>query len=87
MVGGVFHTNQVSVGPPIQISVLTADVTVARIAGFTLTAVHGIGEMSEVVTTGILVALMASIETGITRCAHLESQEEGAPSQKVQQWE
>lgn len=84
MVGGIFHTNQVSVGPSIQIGVLTADVSVACIAGLTFTAVHGIGEMSEVVTTGIFVALMASIETGITRCAHLESQEEDAHSQKVQ---
>lgn len=85
MVGGIFHTDQVSVGPPIQISVLTTDVSVACIAGLTLTAVHGLGEMSEVVTTGILVALVASIETGIARCAHLWSREvEGAHSQRVE---
>lgn len=81
MVGGIFHTNQVSIGPPIQISVLATDVSITRIAWLTLTAVHGIGEVSQVVTTGILVALMASIETRIARCAHLENQREERLSQ------
>lgn len=85
VVGGILHTDQVSVGPPIQIGVLATDVSVACVAGLALTAVHGIGEMSQVVTTGIFVAVVASIETGITRRAHLESQEEEeAHSQKVQ---
>lgn len=85
VVGGILHTDQVSVGPPIQIGVLATDVSVACVAGLALTAVHGIGEMSQVVTTGIFVAVVASVETGITRRAHLESQEEEeAHSQKVQ---
>lgn len=46
---------------------------VASVAGLTLTAVHGISKMSKVVTAGIFVAVMASVETGITRRAHLES--------------
>lgn len=74
MVGGILHANQVSVGPPIQICVFATDVSVACVAGLTLTAVHGIGKMSQVVAAGIFVAVVASIETGITRCAHLENQ-------------
>lgn len=81
MVGGIFHTNQVSVGPSIQIGVLTTDVSVTRIAGLTLTAVHGISKVSQIVTTGILVALMASIKTRIARCAHLEKQEKEVQSE------
>lgn len=76
MVGGILHTDQVSVGPPIQIGVLATDVSVARVAGLALTAVHGVGKMSQVVTTGVFVAVVTSIETGITRRAHLERQEE-----------
>lgn len=74
VVGGVLYTNQGSVGPSIQICVLSTDVAVASIAGLALTAIHGISKVSEVVTAGIFVAVMASIETGITGCAHLESE-------------
>lgn len=73
MVGGVLHTNQVSVGPSIQIRVLSADVAVASVAGLALAAVHGIGEVSEVVAAGVFVAVVASIEARVTGRAHLES--------------
>lgn len=45
---------------------------VASIAGLALTAVHGICKVSEVVTAGVFVAVMASIKAGITGRAHLE---------------
>lgn len=47
---------------------------VASIARLALAAVHGICKLSEVVTAGVFVAVMASIEAGITRRAHLESE-------------
>lgn len=71
MVGGVLHTNQVGVGPSIQICVLSTDMTIASITRPALTAEHGISEVSEVVAAGIFVAVVTSIEAGITRCAHL----------------
>ena len=74
MVGGVLHTNQVSIGPSIQICVLPTDMAVASVAGLALAAEHGIGKVSEVVTAGIFVAVVASIQAGIARCAHLESE-------------
>lgn len=72
VVGGILHTNQVSIWPSIQICVLSTDMAVASVTGLALTAVHGISEVSEVVATGIFVAVVASIEAGITGCAHLE---------------
>lgn len=71
VVGGIFHTNQVSIGPSIQICVLTTDMTIASISRLALAAVHGISKMSKVVTTGIFVAIVASIEAGVTGRAHL----------------
>lgn len=78
MVGGVLHTNQVSIGPSIQICVLSTDMTVASIARLALATVHGIGKVSEVVTAGVFVAVMTSIEAGITGRAHLESKKRDA---------
>lgn len=45
---------------------------IASVARFAFTAEHGISKMSEVITACVLVAVVASIQTGITRCAHLE---------------
>ena len=72
MIGGVLHTHQVSVGPSVQICVLAANVAVAGISGLAVAAEHGVGELSQVVTAGILVAVMTSIQAGITGRAHLE---------------
>lgn len=82
VVGGVLHTNQVSIGPPIQIGVLATDVSIACVARLALTAVHGVREMSQVVATGIFVAVVASIETGVAWRAHLESPGRGSPVRK-----
>lgn len=74
VVGGVCHTNQVRIGPSIQICIFSTDMAVASIAWLALTAVHGIGKVPEVVTTGVFVAFVASIEAGITRRAHLQKE-------------
>lgn len=74
VVGGILHTNQVSVGPSIQICVLSTDVAIASIAGFALAAEHGISKVAEVVTAGVFVAVVASIEAGIAGCTHLEGE-------------
>lgn len=52
--------------------------TVASIARLALATVHGIGKVSEVVTAGVFVAVMTSIEAGITGRAHLESKKRDA---------
>lgn len=75
MVGGVLHTDQVLVGPSVQVRVLTTDVSVSSIARLTLTAVHGVGKVSQVVTAGVLVAVVAPIQAGVTWCTHLEGEE------------
>lgn len=71
VVGGVLHADQVSVGPSVQVCVLSADVSVASVARFALAAEHGVGEMSQVVAACVFVAVVASVEAGITGRAHL----------------
>lgn len=73
VVGCVLHTNQVSVGPSIQICVLPADMAISSIARLALAAEHGICEVSKVVTAGVFVAVMTSIKAGITGRAHLQN--------------
>ena len=74
VIGGILHTNQVCVRPSIQICVLSTDMAIASIARFALTTVHGISKVSEVVTAGVFVAVVASVEAGITGCAYLDSE-------------
>lgn len=45
---------------------------IASIARLALTTVHWISKVSKVVTAGIFIALMASINAGITRSANLK---------------
>ena len=77
VVGGILHTHQISIGPSIQICVLSTDMAIASITRLALTAVHGISKVSEVVAAGIFVAVVASVKAGITRCAHLQIEEGG----------
>jgi len=72
VVGGVLHTHQVGVGPAVQIGVLAADVAVASVPGLALASVHGVGELPQVVTAGVLVAVVTPVQAGVTGCAHLE---------------
>lgn len=71
MIGGVFHADQVNVGPPVQIRVLAADVAVACVAGLALAAEHGVSEVAKVVASGVFVAVVASVQAGVPRRAHL----------------
>lgn len=72
VIGSILHTLKVSIGPAIQICVLPTDVSISSIARLALTAEHGLCEMAQVVASGILIAIMASVEAGITRCTHLQ---------------
>lgn len=45
---------------------------IASIARLAFTAVHGISKVSKVVTAGIFIALVASVEAGISRSADLK---------------
>lgn len=74
VVGGVLHADQVGVGPPVQVRVLSADVAVASVAGFALAAEHGISEVSQVVAACVLIAVVAPVQAGITGRAHLDGE-------------
>lgn len=76
VVSSILHTNQVSIGPSIQICILATDMAVSSITGPALAAVHGICKVSKVVAAGIFVAVMASIKAGIAGCAYLDSEGE-----------
>lgn len=73
VVGGILHTNQVRIGPSIQIRVLSTDMAVTSVARLALTAVHRVSEVSQVVTAGVFIAVVAPIEAGVTRSADLRS--------------
>lgn len=45
---------------------------IASIARLAFATVHGIGKVSKVVTAGIFIALVASVDAGITRSADLK---------------
>lgn len=72
VIGSILHTHKVSIWPAIQICVLSTDVSIPSIAGLALTAEHGVCKMTQVVAAGVLIAVMASIKAGITRCAQLK---------------
>ena len=72
VVGGVLHTEQVLVGPAVQVRVLPADVTVAGVARLALAAEHGVGEDAQVDAVGFLVAVVAAVRARVARRAHLE---------------
>lgn len=76
MVCGILHTDQVSVGPAVQVSVLSTDVAIAGEARLALAAEHGVGEVAQVVAAGVLVAVMGAVHTGVTRCANLGRREQ-----------
>lgn len=75
VVGGVLHTQEVFVGPSIQVGVISTDVAIASVTRFALTAEHGVTELTQVDTVSILVAIMAAILAGVTGCAHLGGRE------------
>lgn len=72
VVGGILHAMEVSVGPSIQVSVLSTNVTISSIARFALTAVHDVGENAQVNTVGVFVTVMAPVLTWVPWCTDLE---------------
>lgn len=48
VVGGILHTMQVSVGPSVQVTVLSANMAIPSIPWFALAAEHGLGEDAQV---------------------------------------
>lgn len=79
VIGSILHTHKVSIRPAIQICVLSTDVSIPSIARLALTAEHGVCEMTQVVAACVLIAVMASIKAGITRCAHLQIEQVKSP--------
>lgn len=77
MIGCILHTLKISIRPAIKICVLSTDVSISSKARPALAAVHGICKMAQVVAASVLVAVMAAIEAGITRRAHLRQRQIG----------
>lgn len=72
MVGSILHTQQVIVGPSIQVSIFSTDVAVAGISWLALAAEHGVREDAQVDTVGVFVAVVAPILARVTRLADLK---------------
>lgn len=73
VVGGVFHTHKLLVGPAVQVGVLSADVSVPSIAGLALTAEHGLCVVPQVDTAGVRIAVVGSVIAGVTRLTDLQT--------------
>lgn len=72
VVSGVLHTQQVDVGPSIQVSVLSANTTIPGIPWLALTAVHGLGEDAQVDTVCIFIAVVATVLARVAGLANLK---------------
>lgn len=72
VVGGVLHTQQVSVGPSIQITVLSANMTIPSISWLALTAEHGLRVDAQVDAVCIFMAVMATILARVAGFANLK---------------
>lgn len=77
VVGSILHTQQVNVGPSIQIAVLSANTAVPSIPWLTLAAEHGFGEDTQVDAVCIFIAVVATILARVTGCANLKKITEG----------
>lgn len=84
VVGGVFHTEQVRVGPSIQVRVFSTDVSVPCVARPAFTAEHGLREETQVDAVGVLVTVVAAVLARVTRSANLEG--EAGLVWKVNHW-
>jgi hypothetical protein len=74
VVSCIGHTHQVLIWPAVKVRVLPTDDAVASIARLALTAVHGVTVVAQVVTLGVLVAVMCPICAGVAGFAHLRAQ-------------
>lgn len=71
VVGGVLHTQQVSVGPSIQVTVLSANTAIPGIAWLALAPEHGFGEDAQVDAVCIFMTVVATVLARITGSANL----------------
>lgn len=72
VVGGILHTDQVSVGPSIQVSVLSTNIAVPSISWPALAAEHRLGEDAQVDAVCILMTIVATILARVTGFANLK---------------
>lgn len=72
VVGGVLHTHQVSVGPSIQVTVLSTNMAISSIPWLALAAEHGLREDTQVDAVCIFMTVVATILARVTRFAHLK---------------
>lgn len=72
VVGGVLHAHQVVVGPSVQVTVLSTNMTISCVPRFALAAEHGLAVDAQVNAVCVFVAVVASILARITGFANLE---------------
>lgn len=72
VVGSILHTQQVSVGPSVEVTVLSANMAIPSIPWLALTTEHGLGENAQVDTVCIFIAVVATILARVTGCANLK---------------
>lgn len=72
VVGGVLHTQQVGVGPSVQVAVLSANMAIPCIPWLALAAEHGLGEDAQVDAVCIFMAVVAPILTRIPGFTNLK---------------
>lgn len=68
----ILHTQQVGVGPSIEVGVFSANLTVPSVAWLALAAEHGLGEDAQVDAVCILIAVVATVFARVSRCANLK---------------
>lgn len=72
VVGGVLHTHQVSVGPSVQVTVLSTNMAIPSIPWLAFAAEHGLREDAQVDAVCIFMAVMATILARVTGFANLK---------------
>lgn len=72
VVGGVLHTQQVGVRPSVQVTVLSADVSVPSIAWPALAAEQGLGVDTQVDAVCMFVTVMATVFAWVSGRANLK---------------
>lgn len=71
VVGSILHTQQVLVGPSIQVSVLSANMAIPSIPWLALASEHRVGVDAQVDAVCIFIAVVATILARVTGCANL----------------
>lgn len=72
VISGIFHTEEVSVGPSIQVTVLSAYASVPSISWLAFAAEHGLREDAQVDAICIFMAVVASVLARVAGSANLK---------------